>query len=75
MTMYEVTNKRLLIAELENVMDKYGIKGVDRSNCYYYARGIMTEMDMDIPSKYFLFKTTASLIVKSFMDIVHYPSL
>lgn len=75
MTMYEVTNRRLLIGELERVMDRYNIKGVDRSNCYYYARGIMVDMDMDMPSKYFLFKTTALLIVKSFLDLVDYPSL
>lgn len=75
MTMYEVTNKRLLIAKLEIEMTNHGLKGVDRSNCYYYARGVMENLDMDMPSKFFLFNTTALLIVKSFLDLVEYPSL
>lgn len=75
MTMYEVANRRLLIAELEKVMDKHNLKGADRSNCYYYARGIMKEMNMDMPPKYFLFKTTALMIVLTFLDLADYPSL
>lgn len=75
MTLQESVNQRLIIAQMEKVMDEKGLKGVERTNCYYYGRGIISMLDLDMPSKFVLVKTTAFCIVSTYMDMVEYPTI